>query len=68
MDRNPYKQGKFTPGTHIPILPPAAIQERRPDYVFILLWNLKNEIARQCEFFREWGGQFVVPIPLIEVF
>jgi len=68
VDRNPYKQGKFTPGTRIPILPPEAIHEQRPDYVFILPWNLKDEIAAQCTFIREWGGQFVVPIPTIKVF
>ena len=68
VDRNPYKQGKFTPGTRIPILAPEALRERRPDYVFILPWNLKDEIAAQCAFIRDWGGRFVVPIPSIEVF
>lgn len=63
VDRNPYKQGKFTPGTHIPILDPAMIKEARPDYVLILPWNLKDEIMAQNSFIREWGGRFIIPIP-----
>jgi SAM-dependent methyltransferase len=63
VDRNPYKQGKYTPGTHIPILSPDRIRETRPDYVFILPWNLKDEICAQMNFVREWGGRFIVPIP-----
>jgi SAM-dependent methyltransferase len=63
VDRNPYKQGKYTPGTHIPILSPDAIRDTRPDYVFILPWNLKDEISAQMSFVREWGGKFIVPIP-----
>ena len=63
VDRNPYKQGKYTPGTHIPILSPDRIRETRPDYVFILPWNLKDEISTQMSFVREWGGRFIVPIP-----
>jgi hypothetical protein len=68
VDRNPYKQGKFLPGTHIPIFPPEKITETRPDYLFILPWNLKEEIVRQNSFIKEWGGQFIVPIPEVEVF
>jgi ABC-type Fe3+-hydroxamate transport system substrate-binding protein len=68
VDANPYKQGKFTPGTRIPILAPEAIREAKPDYVLILPWNLKDEIARQADYIREWGGQFVVPIPEVTVF
>jgi SAM-dependent methyltransferase len=63
VDRNPYKQGKYTPGTHIPILSPDRIRDTRPDYVFILPWNLKDEICTQMSFVREWGGRFIVPIP-----
>jgi ABC-type Fe3+-hydroxamate transport system substrate-binding protein len=63
VDRNPYKQGTYTPGTHIPILSPERIRETRPDYVFILPWNLKDEISSQMSFVREWGGRFIVPIP-----
>jgi SAM-dependent methyltransferase len=67
VDRNPYKQGKFTPGTRIPILAPEAIADRRPDYLFVLPWNLVDEIADQCSYIRDWGGRFVVPIPTIRV-
>jgi SAM-dependent methyltransferase len=67
VDRSPYKQGKYTPGTRIPILAPERIRETRPDYVFILPWNLLDEIAGQMSYVREWGGKFVVPIPRVRV-
>ena len=63
VDRNPYKQGKYLPGTHIPIFPPEKIRQTRPDYLFILPWNFKEEIMQQNAFIREWGGQFILPIP-----
>jgi SAM-dependent methyltransferase len=63
VDRNPYKHGKFTPGTHIPIYPPDKIRETRPDYLFILPWNFKDEIIKQMSYIRDWGGKFIVPIP-----
>ncbi len=63
VDRNPYKQGRFLPGTRIPIYHPDRISETKPDYVVILPWNLKSEIMRQLHYIREWGGRFVVPIP-----
>ena len=68
VDANPYKQGKFTPGTRIPILAPSAIAEARPDYVLILPWNLQEEISRQAAYIGAWGGRFVVPIPEVRVF
>ena len=67
VDRSPYKQGLFTPGTRIPILHPDKIKETKPDYVFILPWNLKKEIMEQLSYIRDWGGQFVVPIPEVKV-
>jgi SAM-dependent methyltransferase len=67
VDRNPYKQGKFTPGTHIPILAPERLFEARPDYVLILPWNLQDEITQALAGIREWGGRFVVPIPRVQV-
>lgn len=67
VDRNVYKQGKFLPGTHIPILAPEKIAEARPDYVLILPWNFKDEIVKQMAHVRGWGGRFVVPIPQVEV-
>lgn len=63
VDRNPYKQGKFTPGTHIPIVDPARLRETRPDYVLILPWNLVDEITAQHAYIRDWGGKFIIPIP-----
>ncbi|MBD2580498.1 class I SAM-dependent methyltransferase [Oscillatoria sp. FACHB-1406] len=68
VDRNPYKQGKFLPGTHIPIFSPEKIHETQPDYVLILPWNFKEEIMQQMAGIREWGGQFVVPIPEVKVY
>ena len=67
VDRNPYKHGKYLPGTHIPVFHPDRIRETRPDYVLILPWNLKDEISKQLSFVREWGGKLVVAIPHIEV-
>jgi hypothetical protein len=67
VDRNPYKHGKFLPGTHIPIFPVDKIRETRPNYVLILPWNLKDEIMEQMSYVREWGGRFIVPIPKAEV-
>lgn len=68
VDRNPYKHGRFTPGTHIPIFAPERIRETRPDYLLILPWNLKHEIMAAHGYIRDWGGQFVVPIPDVAVF
>jgi SAM-dependent methyltransferase len=67
VDRSQYKQGRFLPGSHIPIYHPDKIRETKPDYVLILPWNLKNEIAAQLDYIREWGGQCVVPIPMVAV-
>jgi SAM-dependent methyltransferase len=67
VDRNPYKHGKFLPGTHIPVFAPERIRQTRPDYVFILPWNLKAEIREQLSYVREWGGKLVVPIPDLEI-
>jgi hypothetical protein len=63
VDRNPYKHGRFLPGTHIPVYPPERIAETRPDYVLILPWNIRSEIVSQMRHIRDWGGRFVVPIP-----
>ncbi len=68
VDLSPHKQGRFLPGTRLPILPPEAIMQSRPDYVLILPWNLAREIAAQMAAIRDWGGQFVVPIPDVKVF
>lgn len=67
VDRSPYKQGHYLPGIRIPIYAPEKIAETRPDYVLILPWNIRDEIMTQMAHIREWGGQFVVPIPRVEV-
>jgi len=67
VDRSPHKQGKFLPGTHIPIYGPEKIEETKPDFVLILPWNLRDEIEEQMSFIRKWGGKFITPIPTVEV-
>jgi hypothetical protein len=67
VDRNPYKHGRFTPGTRIPILPPERIAEDRPDYVLVLPWNLRTELTEQLSYVGEWGGRLVFPIPRLEI-
>jgi SAM-dependent methyltransferase len=67
-DLNPHKQGHYLPGTHIPIRAPEVIRETRPDLVFILPWNLKDEIMEQLSFVREWGGRFLVRTPELRVY
>lgn len=64
VDMNPYKQGKYLPGTHIPIKHPNTIKEDKPDYVLILPWNLKEEIMNQLKYIKEWNGKFILPIPI----
>lgn len=68
VDRSPHKQGKYLPGTHIPIKHPDKIKEDKPDYILILPWNIKDEIIEQMDYIREWKGKFVVPIPKMEVY
>ncbi|AUI63214.1 class I SAM-dependent methyltransferase [Amycolatopsis sp. BJA-103] len=67
VDRNPYKHGRFTPGTRIPILPPERIEADKPDYVLVLPWNLRTELTAQLSFVDEWGGKLVFPIPHLEI-
>jgi predicted TPR repeat methyltransferase len=67
VDRNPYKQGLYTPGMHIPVYPVSAIDEARPDYLLILPWNLKKEIAGQMRHVSAWGCKMIAPIPSVEV-
>ncbi|MEZ4503897.1 MAG: methyltransferase C-terminal domain-containing protein, partial [Dehalococcoidia bacterium] len=63
VDRNPGKQGSFTPGTHIPILHPDEIRRTRPDVVLVMPWNIKDEIVEQHRYIEEWGGRFVIFLP-----
>ena len=67
VDRSPHKIGKLLPGVRLPVLDPKAIIERRPDYVLILPWNLKDEIMEQMSEVRSWGGKFVTPIPRLHI-
>jgi len=67
VDRNPNKAGKFLPGTHIPVKNVDVIKNDKPDYLFILPWNLKEEIISQNDFIRQWGGKFIIPIPEVEI-
>jgi len=67
VDRSPYKQGLYLPGTHIPIFAPDKVRETRPDYLLILPWNLSTEVISQMGYVREWGGKFVLPIPEVRV-
>jgi hypothetical protein len=67
VDRNPYKHGRFTPGTRIPILPPDQLAVDKPDYVLVLPWNLRAELTAQLSYVGEWGGKLVFPIPHLEI-
>ena len=67
VDRNGYKHGRYTPGMHIPIYPVSAIDDARPDYLLILPWNLKSEIASQMSHVGSWGCKMVVPIPNVKI-
>ena len=67
VDRSDFKQGMYLPGTHIPIHPPERLDETRPDYILVLPWNLRDEIAAQLSHTREWGARLVVPLPHLEV-
>jgi hypothetical protein len=67
-DRSPHKQKTFLPGSRIPVVSPEALLARKPDYVLILPWNLKDEIAEQLKEIRAWGGSFVIAIPKLSIF
>jgi SAM-dependent methyltransferase len=67
VDRSPHKQGCYLPGTTIPIFEPEKLKQTKPDYIFILPWNLKEEIIESHSYIREWGGKFVVPIPELQI-
>ena len=67
VDRSPVKQGKFLPGTHIPIYAPERLAETKPDYILVLPWNLRDEISQQLSYVRSWGGKLVFPIPELEI-
>ena len=67
VDKNPNKQNLFLPGTHIPIFSPQKFHDTKPDFVLILPWNLQDEIVTELEFIKDWGGQFIIPIPEVKI-
>ncbi len=67
VDANPYKQNKFLPGSHVPVVDESHLMESKPDYILILPWNLQDEITRQLEYVREWDAKFVIPIPYLQI-
>jgi SAM-dependent methyltransferase len=67
-DRNPHKQGKYLPGTHIPVVPPEELMRVKPNYVLILPWNLRDEISGQLAGIAAWGGRFVTPVPVARIY
>ena len=67
VDRNPYKHGRFLPGTHIPVHPTERLAETKPDYVLVLPWNLRRELDAQLAYVRDWGGRLVYPIPALDI-
>ncbi|MEE2745755.1 MAG: class I SAM-dependent methyltransferase [Pseudomonadota bacterium] len=66
-DKSPLKQGKFTPGTHIPVVKPEVIFREQPDYVLILAWNFADEIIRELDSYRRQGGKFILPVPKVKI-
>jgi hypothetical protein len=67
VDRNPAKQGKYMPGSRIPIVNEDKLKDAKPDYVVILPWNLKVEVMNQIDYIQKWGGKFVTAVPRLEV-
>ena len=68
VDASPHKQGKYLPGSHVPVVKEGEIKRFKPDYVLILPWNIKNEIMEQLSYIRKWGGKFVVAVPDLKIF
>jgi hypothetical protein len=66
-DRNPHKQGRYLPGSHVPVRPPEEIKHTRPAFVLLLAWNLLDEVSEQLQFIGEWDGRLVVPIPTVRI-
>ena len=66
-DASPHKQGKYLPGSHIPVVNEDAIRETQPDFVLILPWNIRDEIMSQLSYIRQWDGKFAVPVPELQI-
>ncbi|MEJ7679542.1 MAG: methyltransferase C-terminal domain-containing protein [Segetibacter sp.] len=67
VDANPYKQNKYLPASHIPVVTEDHVKKYQPDFVIIFPWNIKEEVMNQMEYIKEWGGRFVIPIPGLQV-
>ena len=67
VDKSPYKQGKYLPGSHIPIVNETKIKEYKPEYILILPWNIKDEIMDQLSYIKEWDGKLVVAVPELKI-
>jgi SAM-dependent methyltransferase len=67
VDASPHKQGRYLPGSHIPVVDEQTLRDRRPDYVLVLPWNLREEISRQLAYVRDWGGKLVTGVPRLEI-
>jgi hypothetical protein len=67
VDANPNKQGKWLPGSHVPVVNEAFIKTSKPDFVVVLPWNIKKEVIRQLAYIKDWGGRFVILIPNLEI-
>ena len=67
VDRNPHKQGKYLPASHIPVMGEDHLKLKQPAYVVIFPWNLKDEIVSQLSYIRNWGGKFIVPVPSLQI-
>jgi hypothetical protein len=68
VDASPHKQGKFLPGSHIPVVRETEIERRKPEFVLILPWNIKDEIENQLKYIKSWEGKFVVAVPELRIF
>jgi hypothetical protein len=67
VDKSPFKQGRYTPGTHIPVVPPSRLTSDRPEYVLLLAWNFEDEVLQQQTAYRELGGKFITPVPEVRI-
>jgi len=67
VDKSPFKQGRFTPGMHIPVVPPSRLTSDRPEYVLLLAWNFQDEVLQQQTAYRELGGKFITPVPEVRI-
>jgi hypothetical protein len=67
VDKSPYKQGKFLPSSHIPVVGADVLKKEKPDFIIIFPWNIKDEIMQELEYVREWNGKFVIAVPELKI-